>query len=172
MTAVGRDIPGDRYAYGFDRWERASIGQRFITCQASAYHFHAIDHTGLAWWWDDDDQIWRRVPVDNQAAMLEDNALFIALARHAVPVIRVLWLSPLLTERKEAKEALWRVAAVLCDRWRRDGNDANWCWEASGVYSEATRECRWQILDASPPPFVQQIADELSSEGMRRLFET
>ena len=149
VPPVGREIAGDRYAYGFDRWEYASIGPRFITCQMLAYFDHAIDPDGLPWWWDDDDGIWRRVPEDGQAAILEDNALFIALARHSVPVIRVLWLSPVLSERKEAKEALGRVAAVLCDRWRRDGNNANWRWHAGSVYRDATRECRWQLIDAS-----------------------
>ena len=108
----------------------------------------------------------------NSSGSDKDNALFIALARHSVPVIRVLWLSPVLSERKEAKDALGRVAAVLCDRWRRDGNNANWRWYAGPVYRDATRECRWQLIDASPPPFLQHVADELWSEELRRLSLT
>jgi len=168
MTLPCPSIPDHRYWSGFDRWEHGSIGHRRIACQMSPYFDHAMDLNGLAWWWDSDHVVWWQVHHEAQGDILLDNALVVALASHAVPIIRTMSFSPTAAERDEAIAALTRIADVLSDRWRRDGDDAGWLWSASAVYRNTTKVLRWQIEDASPPKFLQRVFDDLEADPKRR----
>ena len=155
--------PNQRDDVDFDRTEYETLSNRQIACNHEAYFVHSIDRNGAVWWWDNEDNIWYRVDDDNESLLIQDNALFFEVSKHALDSIYAFIGTHSLDAQMQAAFALQRAADILSDRWRRYHHTCNWRWSAGGLYNAITLRCAWQFVGLALPRYNDQIQRELDA---------
>ena len=153
--------PKTRYIGGFDRWDYDALASRAICCSVSNCMTVSLDHRGDFWWWSYDEQIWWQHDAISRKLVKGESDLFVSRIATALPLIRKFSDSPPGPEKDATYAALSELALGVNGAFRRSPDDGGVVITAFDLYSGATRDHSWQILDLHPPAYDEAVAADL-----------